>query len=74
MAEIERNEQTNTITFELKDPAAYNAFAMSQDKNDPRYLDRTEESRQLKDLVINNTKHAQIVVKHGESYRPLKNR
>lgn len=74
MAEVSRNEESNTVTFKMDDPAAFSAFRMANDKHDFRYLDRTEESRELKDLIINNNKHSQVVVQYDNSYLPLKNR
>lgn len=74
MAEITRNEETNTVIFKMEDPSAFSAFRMSQDKQDFRYLDRTEESRELKDLIINNNRHSQMIVQYDDAYLPLKNR
>lgn len=64
----------NITTFELTTPEAYSCYQMFHQSGDPRNLDRSDESRQLKDIIINNQKHAQVVVKYGESYSYLKNR
>lgn len=66
--------ENNTKLFKLDDPAGFSAFQMSQAQNNPRHLDRTEETRELKDFIINNKNHSQIIVQHGDSYIPLKNR
>ena len=64
----------NITTFELTTPESYSCYQMFSQSGDPRNLDRSDESRTLKNLIINNQKHAQIVVKYGENYSYLKNR
>jgi hypothetical protein len=68
------DEANNITTFELTTPESFSCYQMFSQSDDPRNLDRSEESRELKNLIINNQKHAQIVVKYGESYSYLKNR
>lgn len=74
MSNVNYNEETNTTTVEITDNGAFSCFKMYRDSGDPRCLDRHEEARDLKDSIINNSKHSQIVVKYGETYLPLKNR
>jgi hypothetical protein len=70
---MEYNEETNLVTFEITDPGAYSCYQMFNQSGDFRNLDRSDQSRELKDLMINNTKHSQIAVKYGESYSYVKN-
>lgn len=74
MATITHNELQNITTIKIEDGGAYSAFKMFNSNNDPRSLDRHPETRELKDTIINNNKHSQLVVQYGDGYLPLKNR
>ena len=74
MAEVNYDAEKNITTVKIEDGGAYSCFKMYNDQNDPRHLDRHEETRVLKNEIINNQKHSQIVVQYGDSYLPLKNR
>lgn len=71
---ITRDEDKNITTIDLQDPNGFSAFKMYRDSKDTRHLDKHEDTRTLKDIMINNNKHSQIVVKFGDSYIPLENR
>jgi hypothetical protein len=70
MGQVTRNEESNTITVELTDPAAYHCF--QQGINDRKQWSRHPETRELADTVINNNKHSQIIVQYQGSHLPLK--
>ena len=74
MATVSHDELNNITTIKIDDNGAYSAFKMFNDTQNPRCLDRHEETRDLKDAIINNNKHSQIVVQYGDGYLPLKNR
>ena len=66
---------TNNVTyFRLDTPEAYSAFKMGHQTGDYRQWSRHPETMELKDTVINNQKHSQIVVQYGNDNLLLKNR
>ena len=70
MSNVTRNEENNTVTVKLNDPAAYHCF--QQGINDRKQWSRHPETRELMDTVINNTKHSQIIVQYQDSHLPLR--
>jgi len=64
----------NVTTFKLETPEAYSAFKMGYQTNDFRQWQRHEETRELQNVVVNNQRHSQIVVKYGSDSLLLKNR
>lgn len=72
MGEIIRDESNNSITFKMEDPAAFSAFRMSQANNDMRQLNRTEESRALRDMINDHSRQSRVVVQYGDTFSTLK--
>ena len=70
MSKITRNEENNSIVFQIDDPSAFHCF--QQGFNDRRQWSRHEETRELQNLVAANNRHAQIIVQYGDSYLPIK--
>ena len=72
MGEIIRDESNNSITFKMEDPSAFSAFRMAQANDDMRQLNRTEESRQLRDVINDHARQSRVTVQYEDSFITLK--